>query len=59
MERKTWQKPQLIVLTRSKPEEALLIGCKGNTQVPNAPGNVIDSCYNPECQQCFIYNISS
>jgi hypothetical protein len=28
---KTWQKPQLIVLVRSKPEEALLGTCKAAT----------------------------
>jgi hypothetical protein len=27
-QRKQWQKPELIVLVRSKPEEAILLGCK-------------------------------
>ncbi len=26
--RKKWNKPKLIVLTRSKPEESILTGCK-------------------------------
>jgi hypothetical protein len=26
--RKVWQKPELIVLVRSKPEEAVLLACK-------------------------------
>ena len=28
MKKKTWINPELIVLVRSKPEEAVLIGCK-------------------------------
>ena len=27
---KTWEKPELIVLVRSKPEEAVLLACKGS-----------------------------
>ncbi|MFC1597528.1 hypothetical protein ACFL5Q_06285 [Planctomycetota bacterium] len=26
--KKTWSKPQLIVLVRGKPEESVLLGCK-------------------------------
>ena len=33
---KTWQKPQLIVLVRSRPEETLLNACKFIGQVPYA-----------------------
>jgi hypothetical protein len=29
--KKEWQKPELIVLVRSKPEEAVLAGCKGHS----------------------------
>ena len=28
MKKKQWQKPQLVVLVRSKPEEAVLTACK-------------------------------
>ena len=28
MEKRSWQKPELIVLVRSHPEEAVLAGCK-------------------------------
>jgi hypothetical protein len=28
VEKKQWHRPELIVLTRSKPEEAVLTGCK-------------------------------
>lgn len=36
VEKKQWQKPELIVLTRSKPEEAVLGVCKSGQS--NAPG---------------------
>lgn len=29
MQKKKWERPQLIVLFRGKPEEAVLNGCKG------------------------------
>lgn len=35
--KKDWQKPELIVLVRSKPEEAVLGTCKG-TIATTAPG---------------------
>jgi len=28
--RKEWQKPQLLILTRGKPEEVILSACKGD-----------------------------
>ena len=28
MQKNDWRKPELIVLVRSKPEEAVLVGCK-------------------------------
>ena len=37
-QRKQWQKPELIVLVRSKPEEAILAGCKGGVQGGRAGG---------------------
>jgi hypothetical protein len=33
-QRKQWQKPELVVLVRSKPEEAVLASCKLNTAGP-------------------------
>jgi hypothetical protein len=32
MDKKVWQKPELIVLVRSRPEEAVLENCKLSTQ---------------------------
>lgn len=51
--KKQWQKPELIVLVRSKPEEAILTVCKGN-MVPN-PAAVWDDCQrdvSESCPQC-------
>jgi hypothetical protein len=41
-EKKAWQKPELIVLVRSKPEEAVLVVCKtpnSKFMGPNDPTN--------------------
>jgi len=50
--KKTWQKPQLLILTRSKPEEAVLLACKyfliltGETgSNGNCERTVADNCY--------------
>ena len=34
--KKKWKKPALRIIVRNKPEEAVLTGCKTNTQ-PNGP----------------------
>lgn len=36
--KKVWKTPQLIVLTRNKPEEAVLQLCKNNAINPGGPG---------------------
>jgi len=38
---KKWQQPQLIILARSKPEEAVLASCKG---VGGGPRLTLSSC---------------
>ena len=45
--KRAWQAPQLIVLTRSEPEEALLGYCKGGTHSGPAGANCIavGSCF--------------
>jgi hypothetical protein len=54
MEKKTWIEPELIVIVRSKPEEAVLTACK--TTSPDG-GNVVlaSNCGNPGggyCGEC-------
>ena len=43
--KKQWEKPELIILTRSKPEEAVLTACKSNPQTLG-PANppISDTC---------------
>ena len=53
---KTWQKPQLIVLVRSKPQEALLQACKG---VGSGPEDWDHGCTAvPGCVACDQYTDS-
>jgi len=50
-EKSAWQRPELIVLVRSRPEEAVLAGCKipsansgpsrHNCKEPTGPGNCV------------------
>ena len=51
--RKEWQKPELIVLVRSKPEEVLLIVCKFPGHVPKFVSNWDDNkCRFSGCEDC-------
>ena len=46
-EKKLWAKPQLVVLVRSKPEEVVLVSCKGaypNQTSAGGPGSEFFSC---------------
>lgn len=36
-EKKLWSKPELIVLARSNPEEAVLLNCKATTSPQGSP----------------------
>jgi hypothetical protein len=42
---KTWDKPRLIVLVRSKPEEVVLGACKGGAPGVGFPNGVNMNCY--------------
>ncbi len=51
-QKKAWVTPELIVLVRNKPEEAVLISCKGNMLV--APDNDNVFCTTKTmCTNCF------
>jgi hypothetical protein len=39
--KKAWQKPQLVIMVRSKPEETVLQGCKTDT-FPKTGASAID-----------------
>jgi hypothetical protein len=44
MEEKEWSEPELIVLVRSKPEEAVLTVCKGDG-IATTWGSMNTSCH--------------
>ena len=46
--KREWLEPELIVLVRSKPEEAVLVSCKGNG-VGGSALNVISACMLGNC----------
>jgi hypothetical protein len=47
-EKKQWAKPELIVLVRSKPEEAVLDSCKGKPGTSGAD-SANSMCLKAEC----------
>lgn len=51
--KQTWQKPQLIVLTRSKTQEAVLSGCKTFLDAEGSPMPIDNQCDVVEgCHGC-------
>jgi hypothetical protein len=43
-EKKMWRKPELIVLVRNKPEEAVLTSCKTDGQ-GGGPQDTVTTCH--------------
>ena len=59
--KKQWQKPELIVLVRSKPEEAVLTACKGGANlsgIDRAKGACIDKIRKDCFDSCYTVGIS-
>lgn len=51
--RPKWGKPKLLIFTRSKPEEAILVGCK-NRRERSGSDAVDEACkLLGGCQSCF------
>lgn len=48
MEKNMWEKPQMVVLTRGKPEEAVLAACK-DSHASSGPSNVDSACITDFC----------
>jgi len=48
---KNWTVPLLIILTRGKPEERVLDGCK-QMHAPSGPGDAAPGCYESTCLNC-------
>ena len=54
-QKKKWEKPQLIVLTRSRPEEAVLLACKGGGQQSAVAKTSKNLCYEQIKGSCPTY----
>jgi hypothetical protein len=57
---KRWEKPQLTVMVRSKPDEAVLVACKSTSEWIHGP---VDTHYNychyiEECTDCSVQGAS-
>lgn len=51
-ERSRWQRPELIVFTRNRLEEAVLVACKYLTNTTQDPGQVQGGCSNGPTGRC-------
>lgn len=51
MTKKVWEKPKLIILIRSRPEESVLTACKTSTAEGPA-GNRQTQCFRAPCRDC-------
>ena len=60
MEKKTWTEPELSVLVRSKPEEAVLGGCKVfSSGIFDGPYSNAKECYQyGACAFCYGNGLS-
>ncbi len=55
--KKEWQKPQIIILVRSNPEEAVLTACKNSDF--SGPTDMDGLCTQlPNCDICSVYTSS-
>jgi hypothetical protein len=51
--KKVWNKPELVVLFRGKPEESVLCHCKHKNTPPVSPAGQHDDCnWWPSCGAC-------
>jgi hypothetical protein len=54
IDKRRWAKPELIVLVRSKPEEAVLLGCKTTLGIGLDPSTAYFHCQASDpCTACF------
>jgi hypothetical protein len=52
LEKKEWADPELIVLVRSKPEELVLSGCKGVSELVNSAVTFVNCSEAEPCVGC-------
>ncbi len=55
--KKTWTEPELIVIARGKPEEAVLGGCKA-FESSACPSNLGAGCAETSCSSCTVGSCS-
>lgn len=54
-----WQKPELIILVRSRPEEAVLTNCKSGTLIFAGQGDHDSYAYCVSGMECSICNVTA
>jgi hypothetical protein len=52
MEKKTWQRPELVVLVHAQPEQALLIFCKTGPAGQTSPQIIGGNCFSTGSELC-------
>jgi flavin reductase (DIM6/NTAB) family NADH-FMN oxidoreductase RutF len=58
--KKAWRTPELIILFRGKPEEAVLCTCKHANTAAVSPYNFVNSCsMSPTCCSACSSNTSA
>lgn len=51
--KKAWRTPELVILFRGRPEEAILCNCKHKTMAPVSPQTFQNGCnIPPYCASC-------
>lgn len=61
VEKKKWSRPKLIILTRGKPGERSLMGCKVNeSALFSGPYDIAGSCFGDAtwCADCVVNAVS-
>jgi len=56
--KKAWQKPQLVVLTRGRPEESVLTACKIGDWATVGAGGFWQMCQENACKNCNDFGTS-
>jgi len=50
---KKWEKPRLIMLARSEPQESILTVCKTPHEIQGVGAeSAFNACFRPECISC-------
>ena len=61
MEKKTWQRPELVILVHAQPEQSLILYCKSGPAGQTSPNDFGGACIAPGialCTTCHALNPS-